>query len=133
MADIIGDVVRPRPDRDYPSTDLVLRVQLLGPFQVRLGSKIAGPWPRLSAKRLLALVFLSPNHRIARDIASEALFADLRSYGGRQGLIQQYFLGPSGAGRAGRRTDQILCTERSSIYVSGHVPVEVDLDRTKRR
>ena len=54
-----------------------VRVQLLGSFAISLGAKTAGPWPRLSAKRLVALVFLSPRRRISREVASDTLFRDL--------------------------------------------------------
>jgi DNA-binding SARP family transcriptional activator len=59
------------------TADPLVRVQLLGPFAISLGAKYAGPWPRLSAKRLLALVFLSPKRPIAREVAADTLFHDL--------------------------------------------------------
>ena len=55
-------VAAPMAERD-PVTPL-LRVQLLGPFAIHMGGKCAGPWPRRSAKRLLALVCLSPKRRV---------------------------------------------------------------------
>ena len=55
----------------------LVHVQLLGSFSISLGPKTVGPWPRLSAKRLLELVFLSPKRRISKEVASDTLFGDL--------------------------------------------------------
>ena len=58
------------------SSDL-LRVTLLGPFTIKLGERMAGPWYRPPAKRLCELVMVSPGLRVGREVARELLFADL--------------------------------------------------------
>ncbi len=68
----------------------VVRARLLGPFAVYLGDKCGGPWPRLSAKRLLALVLLTPKRRMSREVASDTLFRDLTP-----GLLRLPFTTPS--------------------------------------
>ena len=52
----------------------LVHVQLLGSFSISVGAKTAGLWPRVSAKRLLELLFLSPNRRISKEVASDTLF-----------------------------------------------------------
>jgi DNA-binding SARP family transcriptional activator len=52
-------------------------VRMLGPFSVTAGGLSAGPWPRPIARRVCALVLISPGRRITRDAACESLFPAL--------------------------------------------------------
>jgi class 3 adenylate cyclase len=54
-----------------------VRVRLLGEFAITAGDLSAGPWPRPSARRLVALLLVSPGHRVSRDLACEELFPRL--------------------------------------------------------
>ena len=65
----------PAGDSEDPS-DQLLRAKLLGPFCISIGDQKA-TWARPPAKRLCELVLLSPERRIAKEVACEALFAGL--------------------------------------------------------
>ena len=109
---------------------LLLCAQMLGPFEIYRGDKVAGPWPRLSAKRLLALVLLSPKRRIAREVASEVLFPHLAPRSAANALynalssaraVLSVFGGPA-----------ILVADRTDIYISAAAPLSVDLELHER-
>jgi adenylate cyclase len=54
-----------------------VQVGLLGPFNVCQDGRVAGPWPRPTARRLCQFVLVSPGKRVSRDLVSEELFGDL--------------------------------------------------------
>jgi len=58
-------------------TEQAVRVRLLGEFAITAGNRAAGPWPRPSARRLCALLLVSPGRRASRDLACEELFPNL--------------------------------------------------------
>ncbi len=115
--------------RGWPLTaEPVVQVQLLGSFAMSLGEKTAGPWPRLSAKRLLELVFLSPKRRISREVASDTLFRDLAPRAATNALNNA--LSAARAVLTGLRgtSGGILRTDRTHIYIPDDAPVAVDLE-----
>src|SRR5581483_11490728 len=95
-----------------------LAVRLLGPFSVSYGGRVAGPWPRPSARRLCELVLVSPGRRVTRDLACEELFGDLD---------------PRAAARA---VSKALSMARAALAVlaepglAGPVPVLLEADLT---
>jgi adenylate cyclase len=54
-----------------------VQVGLLGPFSVSQDGRVAGPWPRPTARRLCQFVLVSSGRRVSRDLVSEELFGDL--------------------------------------------------------
>ena len=50
------------------SAGQAVRVRLLGEFAIMAGDRVAGPWPRPSARRLCALLLVSPGRRASRDL-----------------------------------------------------------------
>ena len=105
-----------------------VRVQLLGPFAIFLDDKSIGHWPRLSAKRLLALVFLSPKHRIAREVACDTLFGDLAPGAAANALHNAVSAARAVLADLGGLAVGLVRTDRTHIYVPLDAPVEVDLE-----
>ena len=95
-----------------------MRVQLLGLFAVHLGERTAGPWPRLSSKRLLALVLLSPNRRMAREVASDTLFGDLAPRAAANAMYDALSSARATLSALGHGTAEILLANRASVYIS---------------
>ena len=88
---------------DGPTTaEPLVRVQLLGALVISVGAKTAGPWPRTSAKRLLALVLLSPKRRISKEVASDTLFRDLPPAAATNAMYNALSAARGGAVRLGR-------------------------------
>ena len=106
----------------------MVRAQLLGPFAIYLGDKAAGPWPRLSSKRILALVFLSPKRRISRELACEALFGDLAPRSASSALYNALSSARGVLAALGQPAAAVLGTDRADIYISPTVAIQVDLD-----
>jgi predicted ATPase/class 3 adenylate cyclase len=105
-----------------------LRVDLLGPFCVRLGERTAGPWPRPVAKRLCGLVLVSPGRRVSRVAACEALFPQLAAHEAARGLSKALSMANaalSGLGDPGRA---LLQADRMHIWADPPIPLEVDVE-----
>ncbi len=109
---------------------LVVRARMLGPFAIYQADKVAGPWPRLSAKRLLALVLLSPKRRISREVASETLFSDLAPRSAANALYNALWSARAVLSDFGGPA--ILIANRADIYISPGALVEVDLEFHER-
>jgi hypothetical protein len=92
----------------------VAQVQLLGSFAMSLRPQTAGPRPRLSAKRLVELVFLSPKRRIFKRGCLRHTFRRP----GPPSVYERHVnaLSAARAVLAGRLTDGaagVLCTDRT--------------------
>jgi DNA-binding SARP family transcriptional activator/tetratricopeptide (TPR) repeat protein len=105
----------------------LLRGQLLGRMQVAVDDRPpVGVWPRPTARRLVALLLLAPEHLCSRDGVAVRLFPQLE---------------PSRAGRAVSKAlsmartvldgdeprPSVLAADRANIWIADHVRVEVDL------
>jgi predicted ATPase/DNA-binding SARP family transcriptional activator len=121
-------VVVAGPATQDDSAEPLVRVQLLGRFAIYLGDKSAGPWPRSSSRRLLALVFLSPQRRISRDVACDTLFRDLGPRAAPGALYNAVSSARSVLAALGEPAAAILGTDRAGIYVPPTAAIEVDLD-----
>ena len=106
-----------------------MRVNLFGTFAVALGESRAGPWPRPSAKRLCALVFLSRGRRILREVACETLFGDLVAKAAAHALYNALSAARAVLADLGGTAANMLGSDRAFIYISPSALVEVDLDR----
>ena len=106
-----------------------VHVQLLGSFSISRGAKTAGPWPRLSAKRLLELVFLSPKRRISKEVASDTLFGDLPPRATANALYNALSAARAVLSELGEPAAGVLKTDRMHIYIPHDAPVAVDLER----
>jgi predicted ATPase/DNA-binding SARP family transcriptional activator len=121
-------VVVAGPATEHDSAEPLVRVQLLGRFAIYVGDKSAGRWPRLSARRLLALVFLSPQRRISRDVACDTLFRDLDSRAAAGALYNAVSSARGVLAGLGEPATAVLGTDRAGIYIPPTAAVEVDLD-----
>ena len=118
-----------------PPPDRVVRVHLLGPFSISLGgagSRTAtaiGPWPRPSAKRLCELVFVSPGHRVGRELACEALFHDLGAAAAARALSKALSMARRVLVGLGHPGAELLQADLAHVWAAPDVPLEVDLER----
>jgi predicted ATPase/DNA-binding SARP family transcriptional activator len=116
------------PATDHDSAVTLLRAQLLGPFAIYLGDKSTGPWPRLSSKRLLALLFLSPRRRIPREVACDILFGDFTPRAASSALYNAVSSARGVLAALGEPAAAVLGTDRTDIFISPAAAIEVDLD-----
>jgi predicted ATPase/DNA-binding SARP family transcriptional activator len=109
-----------------------VQVQLLGSFAISVGTESAGPWTRLSAKRLLELVFLSPKRRVAREVASDTLFPDLPPRAATNAMYNALSAARAALADLGGPATRVLRADRTHIYVPDDAPVVVDLEVHER-
>jgi predicted ATPase/DNA-binding SARP family transcriptional activator len=109
-----------------------VQAQLLGSFAISLGEKVAGPWPRLSAKPLLALLLLSPRRRLSREIACDTLFGDLSPRAASSALYNAVSSARGVLAGLGEPATALIGSDRSDIYISPAAVIEVDLDVHER-
>ena len=109
-------------------TATVLRVDLLGPFLVRLGERSAGPWPRPVAKRVCGLVLVSPGRRLTRAAACEALFPNLGAYEAARSLSKALSMAHAALSGLGARGRALLQADRTHIWADPLIPLEVDVE-----
>ena len=108
--------------------DQRLRVSLLGPFNIRLGERSAGPWYRPPAKRLCELVMVSPGLRVGREVVRELLFADLGPASSAKALSRALSLAREALSALGEAVAGRLRADRAHIWFSADAALEVDLE-----
>lgn len=105
-----------------------LRVNLLGPLSVSLGTRSAGPWERPVAKRLFGLVMTSPGRRISRGTACQVLFGDLASGEAGRRLSKALSMARAALAPLGEPGRDLFQADRSHIWARPGYPIEVDWD-----
>ena len=97
----------------------------MGDFEVNVAGRVLdrSDWRRLSSERLVKLLSVTPGHRIAREIAAEALWPGAAPEPRRTNLCKSLHF----AGRALQGTS-ILLVESGEIGV-GRGRIDLDLDR----
>lgn len=111
----------------------LLRVNLLGPFSISLGSRTTGRWERPPAKRLCQLLLVSPGRRLSREAAREALFPDLAPEAASAALSKALSNGRAALRELGPRGSAILRGNRSHVWADLGSPAEVDVDVHERQ
>ncbi|MGA3216241.1 MAG: hypothetical protein ABSD97_11210 [Acidimicrobiales bacterium] len=111
-----------------PSGPRGVTVNLLGPFTITVDRRLAGPWPRPTARRLCELVFLSHGRRVSRDLAREELFPGLDAHAGARALSKALSLARGVLGELGEPADSLLRADLSHIWISPAVLVDIDLE-----
>lgn len=104
-----------------------VKVQLLGPFSIRLGEERAGPWPRPSAKRLCELLLVRPDHRLLKEVAREVLFAGLAPDASANALGRAASMARQALSALGETGPRLLQADRCHIWVPENIHLEVDL------
>lgn len=111
----------------YGQADQTVRVRLLGQFAITAGGRVAGPWPRPTAKRLCELVLVSPGRRVSRDIACEELFPRLDPRTAARSLSKALSMARGALAGLGEPGASLLAADLGSIWVP--TAVEVDAGR----
>ena len=107
-------------------TEQAVQVRVLGPFTVALGDRVAGPWPRPSARRLCALVMLSAGRRVSRDRVCEELFAGREPRAAARSVSKALSMARSTLADLGGQAADLIGADLDSIWASP--AVETDLE-----
>ncbi len=113
---------------EVPTGQAPLLVSLLGPFSVASEERLAGPWERPVAKRLCALVLLSPGRRVTRLEACQALFSNLAPTEAARGLSKALSMARAALDPLGDPGRGLLRADRGHIWADPGCPLEVDCE-----
>ncbi len=103
-------------------------MRLLGAFSLTLGNRAAGPWARPSARRLCELVLVSPERRIGREAACEALFPHLGSAAAANELRKALSMARTALSALGEPAAGLLMADRAFIQAQTSRGLEVDFE-----
>ncbi len=113
------------PDRRRRPGQAV-QVRLLGEFAITAGDRAAGPWPRPSARRLCALLLVSPGRRVTRDLACEELFPRLEPRAAARSLSKALSMARAALAELGEPGAALLGADLTHLWLSAG-------DRGRRR
>jgi DNA-binding SARP family transcriptional activator/tetratricopeptide (TPR) repeat protein len=104
-----------------------VKVRLLGPFAVTSGGRVAGPWPRPTARRLCQLVLVAPDRRITRDLACDELFPDLDPHAAARSVSKALSMARSALAGLGEPAVSLLNADLTHIWASPDAEVDADV------
>jgi DNA-binding SARP family transcriptional activator len=111
----------------------LLRAGLLGRMQVSVdGRPSVTSWPRPAARRLVALLLVTPEHLLPRELLIDRLFHHLPPERAGRALSKALSLARSaldadGSTHGRPRTSSVLAADHVNIWVATSVDVEVDV------
>ena len=111
--------------QDAPAGQTV-QVRLLGEFAIVAGDRTAGPWPRPSARRLCALLLVSPGHRVTRDLACDELFPRLEPKAAARSLSKALSMARTALAELGEPTAALLGADLTHLWISHEVAVDAE-------
>jgi len=100
---------------------------MLGPFSVSAGDRVAGPWPRPSARRLCELVLVSPGRRASRDLICEELFPGLDPRAAARAVSKALSMARTTLAELGPPAAHLLAADLTHIWAA-RAGVEVDAE-----
>ena len=92
------------------------------------GDRAAGPWPRPSARRLCALLLVSPGRRVTRDLACEELFPRLEPRAAARSLSKALSMARAALAELGEPGTALLGADPMHLWLSPEILVDVDVD-----
>ena len=111
--------------QDAPAGQAV-RVRLLGQLVITAGDRAAGPWPRPSARRLCALLLVSPGHRVSRDLACEELFPRLEPRAAARSLSKALSMARTALAELGEPGTALLGADLTHLWLAPGIAVDAD-------
>jgi DNA-binding SARP family transcriptional activator/tetratricopeptide (TPR) repeat protein len=103
-----------------------LNAQLLGRMRVTVGGHATTAWARPSARRLVALLLVTPGHVLSRDVIAERLFPHLDAAKAARAISKSLSMARSTLAQDGSGS-RILLADPASVWIAEQVGVEVDL------
>ena len=103
-----------------------VQARLLGEFAVTAGDREAGPWPRPSARRLCALLLVSPGRRVTRDLACEELFPRLEPRAAARSLSKALSMARAALAELGEPGTALLGADLTHLWLPPGIAVDAD-------
>jgi class 3 adenylate cyclase/tetratricopeptide (TPR) repeat protein len=111
--------------------DMALRDAAFG--DAASDGRVAGPWPRPSARRLVELLLVSPDRRIRRDLACEALFGGREQRAAARALSKALSMARTALGGLGEPGGSRLAADLTHIWIAGQVEVDAHIHEAALR
>ena len=99
---------------------------MLGEFAITAGNLVVGSWPRPSARRLCALLLVSPGRRVSRDLACEELFPRLEPRAAARSLSKALSMARAALAELGDGSGALLGADLTHIWLSPRLVVDAD-------
>src|SRR6202021_2406751 len=90
------------------------------------GNQAAGPWPRPSARRLCALLLVSPGRRVTRDLACEELFPRLEPRAAARSLSKALSMARAALAELGEPGSALLSADLTHLWLAAGIAVDAD-------
>jgi class 3 adenylate cyclase/DNA-binding SARP family transcriptional activator/tetratricopeptide (TPR) repeat protein len=103
-----------------------VQARLLGEFAITAGGRTAGPWPRPSARRLCALLLVSPGRRVTRDLACEELFPRLEPRAAARSVSKALSMARAALAELGEAGPALLGADLTHLWLSPRIAVDAD-------
>ena len=103
-----------------------VKASLLGKFTITVGDRAAGSWPRPSARRLCALLLVSPGHRMSRDLACEELFPNLEPRTAARSLSKALSMARTALAELGEPGTALLGADLTHLWLAPGITVDAD-------
>jgi len=110
---------------DAPAGEAV-RVRLLGEFAITAAGRTTGPWPRPSARRLCALLLVSPGRRVSRDLACDELFPKLDPRTAARSLSKALSMARAALADLGEPGVALLGADLTHVWLAPGIAVDAD-------
>jgi class 3 adenylate cyclase/tetratricopeptide (TPR) repeat protein len=103
-----------------------VRVRVLGGFTITAGDLAVGSWPRPSARRLCALLLVSPGRRVSRDLACDELFPRLEPRPAARSLSKALSMARTALAGLGDDVGALLGADLTHVWLSPRLVVDAD-------
>src|SRR5690242_1264465 len=103
-----------------------VHARLLGDFTITAGDRVAGPWPRPTARRLCALLLVSPDRRVTRGLACEELFPRLEPRAAARSLSKALSMARTALAELGEPGAALLGADLTHLWLAAEIAVDAD-------
>ena len=125
--EVTAEITQTAPAGQTVPPGQAVRVRLLGEFAITAGDRTAGPWPRPSARRLCALLLVSPGRRVSRDLACEELFPRLEPRAAARSLSKALSMARTALAELGEPGAALLGADLVHLWLSPEILVDADV------
>jgi class 3 adenylate cyclase/tetratricopeptide (TPR) repeat protein len=126
MRGVVAGVSEAAPAGEPAAAGPAVQATLLGEFAITAGNQAAGPWPRPSARRICALLLVSPGRRLTRDLACDELFPRLEPRAAARSLSKALSMARAALAELGEPGVALLGADLTHLWLSREIVADAD-------
>jgi adenylate cyclase len=123
---VVAGVTEAAPAGEPAPAGQAVQATLLGEFAITAGDQVAGPWPRPSARRICALLLVSPGRRVTRDLACDELFPRLEPRAAARSLSKALSMARAALAELGEPGAALLGADLTHLWLSREIVADAD-------